>query len=212
VIDTASLIKVSIVEDDDKLRNHLVALIGGADGFCCLGAHRTAESALKSIPLEKPQLVLLDLELPKKSGLQCLCELKARLPVLEVLVLTIHDDAHRIFRALEEGACGYLVKPVQPARLLEAIREARTGGSPMSSQIARLVLRTFQQHRKARRILEALTIREEEVLNKLTKGYQTKEIADLLGVSDRTIGTHLRNIYQKLHVHSQAAAVAKYLQ
>lgn len=205
-------IKVVTVEDDNAFREHLVALLRGAAGFCCVGSHRTAEAALKHLPAERPDVLLLDLELPNIQGDQLIANVLVRWPKLAVLVLTIHDDPERIFQALEAGAIGYLVKPVSPARLLEAITEAHTGGSPMSSQIARLVVRRFQQQGQARHALEVLTPRETEILNHIARGLHTKEIADLLRLSERTIGSHLRNIYERLHVHSRAAAVAQLLQ
>lgn len=208
----ANSIKVTIVEDDNEFREHLAALIGGAAGFRCVGSYRTAEAALKRLPAEPPDLLLLDLELPNKQGVELNLEVKARWPKIAVLVLTIHDDSTQLFGALESGAIGYLVKPVSPVRLLEAIAEAHAGGSPMSSQIARLVVRRFQDQARSRQKLEAVTPREREILNCIARGLDTMEIAGLLQISDRTIGSHLRKIYEKLQVHSRAAAVAKFLE
>lgn len=205
-------IKVVIVEDDDQYRDYLAALIGGAGGCRCLGAYRTAEAALKNLPVQLPDVLLLDLELPNTTGLQMISEASSHWPALAILVLTIHDDHERIFSALEAGAIGYLVKPVAPARLLEAIADAHAGGSPMPSQIARLVVKRFQQHGRSRQQLETLTPRETEMLKYIASGLQTKEIAGQLGLSERTVGTHLRNIYAKLHVRSRAAAVAQFMQ
>jgi DNA-binding NarL/FixJ family response regulator len=207
----ATDIKVVTVEDDDEFRGHLAALIGGANGFHCIGSYRSAEIALKHLPVEQPSVLLLDLELPNKQGDELIAEIAARWPKIAVLVLTIHDDPARIFPALEAGAVGYLVKPVAPVGLLDAITDAHAGGSPMSSQIARLVVKTFQVRGKLKQELEALTVREEEILNHVAKGFQSKEIADTLGISPRTVGTHLRNIYEKLQVRTRAQAVAKYL-
>lgn len=205
-------IRVAVVEDKDDFRGHLVALIQGAQGFCCTGAHATAESALKQLAWEKPEVLLLDLELPKLSGEDSIREFKARLPALEILVLTLHDEPKRIFTALEAGASGYLIKPVHPAKLLEAIAEVRAGGSPMSSQIARLVVRVFHQRGRTNAQFETLTTREEEILKLLADGGQTKEIADSLKISARTVSTHLHHIYDKLHVGSRSQAVARFLQ
>jgi DNA-binding NarL/FixJ family response regulator len=204
-------IKVATVEDDDAFREHLAALVGGTAGFCCVGSHRTAEATLKYLPTERPDVLLLDLELPNKQGLELISEVLARWPTIAIVVLTIHDDPERIFPALEAGAIGYLVKPVSPTRLLEALAEAHAGGSPMSSQIARLVVRRFQEQGHSRQQLEALTPRENEMLEYVARGLETKEIAVQLGLSERTVGSHLRNIYEKLHVHSRAAAVARFL-
>ena len=205
-------IKVVIVEDDDPFREHLVALIGGSPGFLCIGSHRTAEAALKHLPCEQPDVLLLDLELPDTQGVQLICDAIARWPKLVIQVLTIQDDVARIFEALEAGAIGYLVKPVSPARLLEAIAEAHAGGSPMSSQIARLVVKRFQHRGRSRQDVEGLTPREAGILNLVAEGLNTKEIADRLGISDRTVSSHFRNIYEKLQVCSRAAAVARFLQ
>lgn len=207
----ASDIKVATVEDDDEFRGHLAALIGGAIGFACVGSYRSAETALRQIPVDLPQVLLLDLQLPSKQGDELIAEVIARWPQTAVLVLTMHDDPERIFPALEAGAFGYLVKPVSPVRLLEALAETYAGGSPMSSQIARLVLQRLQQQNRARQDFKLLTPRELEILEHVAKGSQTKEIADQLQVSHRTVGTHLRNIYEKLQVPSRAAAVAKFL-
>lgn len=205
-------IRVVTVEDDDPFREHLTALIGGTQGFRCIGSYRTAEAALKHLPVEQPDVLLLDLELPKAQGLELISDVVTRWPKLAILVLTIQDDSARIFEALEAGAIGYLIKPVSPARLLEAIAEAHAGGSPMASQIARLVVKRFQQQGRSRQELDALTLRETEILERIAHGLQTKEIASELGISERTIGSHLRNIYEKLHVHSRSAAVARFLQ
>jgi DNA-binding NarL/FixJ family response regulator len=211
VIPRANDLKVATVEDDDEFRGHLAALIGGANGFRCIGSYGTAEVALKHLPVEQPDVLLLDLELPGKQGDQLISEIAARWPKIAVLVLTIHDDSARIVPALETGAVGYLVKPISPARLLDAIAEAHAGGSPMSSQIARLVVRRFQDHGRSRQKLDLLTPREAEVLDQIAHGLSTKEIAGLLEISERTIGSHLRKIYDKLHVHSRTAAIARYL-
>jgi DNA-binding NarL/FixJ family response regulator len=205
--------QVSIVEDDTKFRDYLVSLISGAPGFVCAGSHSTAEHALKHVPFEKPDVLLLDLELPGKSGLECIADLKARLPKLEVLVLTICDDANRTFEALKNGATGYLLKPLTSStELLDAIAEVRRGGSPMSSAIARLVVKTFQQRAKTHSEVDALSPRELEILELVSRGLRNSEIAKELHISPLTVSTHLHRIYEKLHVHTRSAATAKYLQ
>src|SRR5438046_3281636 len=162
-------IKVTTVEDDEPFREHLTALIGGAQGFRCIGSYRTAEAALKHLPVEQPDVLLLDLELPNTQGVQLISEVGGRWPNLAILVLTIHDDSARIFEALEAGAIGYLVKPVSPSKLLEAIAEAQAGGSPMTSQIARLVVKRFRQQGRSRRELDTLTPRELEILDNVSR-------------------------------------------
>ncbi len=205
-------IRVGLVEDKDAYREHLKALVAGADGFCCSGAHPSAESALKHLAQEKPDVLLLDLELPKRAGDDCIGELKQKLPALEIIVLTLHDEPQRIFKALEAGVSGYLIKPVSPSDLLEAIAEVRDGGAPMSGQIARMVIRTFHRRGQASQLIELLTPREEEILKLLSEGHSSKEIAASLTIGVRTVGTHLRHIYEKLHVSSRSQAVAKFFQ
>ncbi len=204
-------IRVSIVEDDDEFREHLRALVGGSDGFECVGAHPSAERALKSVSVEKPEVVLLDMELPGKSGLEFIAELKGKQLEIAILVLTLHDDTQRIFAALEAGASGYLTKPVAPARILEALRDVHSGGAPMSSQIARLVVETFHKRGRSMHEFDCLTLREEEILGCLAKGFSYQEIANQLGISIRTVSSHLHNIYNKLHVRSRGEATARFL-
>lgn len=204
-------IRVSIVEDQQATRDMLAALVRGSAGFACDGEYADAETALRRIPREKPDVVLLDLELPCMSGVEFITAITSRQPDLKILVLTIHDNPQEIFAALEAGASGYLVKPVAPAKILEAVQELHDGGAPMSSQIARLVVRRLHQRGQSRTELEGLTPREEELLRLISQGNSSKEISTGLNISPRTVGTHLRNIYEKLHVHSRTQAVAKYL-
>lgn len=204
-------IKVSIIEDNLDYLNSLSALVGGTDGFSCVGAHATAESALQNFTKEKPHIILLDLELPKMSGLEFIRELNRRnVPGLNIVVLTICNSPKDIFDVLAAGASGYLVKPAQPARLLEALADAHAGGAPMSSSIARLVIKHFQEQARDQRDLQELSARELEILKLVAQGFRNSEIADELKVSVRTVTTHLRNTYEKLHVHSRTAAVAKF--
>jgi RNA polymerase sigma factor (sigma-70 family) len=205
-------IRVATIEDDDEFRDHLAALINGANGYCCVGSFRNAETVLKQFAAGPPDVLLLDLELPGRNGLDVIAEMVARWPKLAIIILTIHDECAKIFTALEAGAIGYLGKPVPPVRLLEAISEANAGGSPMSSPIARMVVRRFQEQGRMQQKLDQLTARETQILDHISRGLSTKEIASLLGLSDRTIGSHLRNIYDKLQVHSRTAALAKFLQ
>lgn len=205
-------IRVATIEDDNDYREHLAALINGAEGFCCVGAFRNAEAALTHFNRAVPDVLLLDLELPGRNGLEVISEMIARWPNLAIIVLTVHDESAKIFAALEAGAIGYLGKPVSSVRLLEAIAEARAGGSPMSTSIARLVVRKFHAQGRLRKSLDQLTPRELEILDHISQGMSTKEIATQLELSDRTISSHLRKIYDKLQVHSRSAAVSRYLQ
>jgi len=204
-------IKVVVVEHDNKLRAFLVALLGGAPGLSCVGSYRTVESALTGLSRERPDVLLVDFDLPQDSGIDLTRQAADRWPQSAVLALTIRDDPKLIVAALEAGAVGYLVKPVAAARLLEAIAEAHAGGSPLSTHIARLVVRRFQEHGHARRQIEALTTREAEVLDHLAHGRGTAEVAAALRISRRTVASHLSHAYEKLHVHSRAAAVARLL-
>jgi len=202
-------IKVSIVEDNDRFRESLSVMLNGCPGFRCAGTHRTAEEALTQIPKEAPDVVLMDIELPKRSGIECVRELKRLLPTVPVMMLTAYDNPEKIFESLRAGACGYLLKRTSLAEVLEAIEEMHRGGSPMSTQIARRVVASL--HQPTAKAATALTEREEQILARLAKGFSNKEIADLLNVSLETVRTHLRHIYEKLHVHSRTEAVVKYL-
>ena len=204
-------IKVSIVEDNDRVRESLTSLIDGARGFRCVGAHRSAEAALRLVPEEKPNVVLMDIHLPRLSGVDCVRKLKAIEPDLLVLMLTAYEDDDLIFQALKAGANGYLVKQTSPSEILAAIQEVHEGGAPMSSNIARKVIQSFHQTASSESTTETLSPREREILELLAKGYMNKEIADTLSIAFQTVHTHVRNIYGKLHVRSRTEAVAKYL-
>jgi len=204
-------IKVSIVEDSDRVRESLATLIDGARGFRCVGAHRSAETALKLIPTEQPDVVLMDIHLPRMSGIECVRKLKTAEPESLVLMLTAYEDDDLIFQALKAGANGYLVKQTPPSEILTAIQEVHEGGAPMSSNIARKVIQSFYQAGPGESSTETLSPREREILNLVSKGYTNKEIADMLSIAFQTVHTHVRNIYTKLHVRSRTEAVAKYL-
>jgi len=204
------LIKVSIVEDNDRVRESLTSLINGARGLRCVGAHRSAEAALKLVPEEKPDVVLMDIHLPRLCGIDCVRKLKAIEPHLLVLMLTAYEDDDLIFQALKAGANGYLVKQTPPSEILAAIEEVHEGGAPMSSNIARKVIQSFHSA-GPNEPTETLSPREREILDLLARGYTNKEIADLLSIAFQTVHTHVRNIYGKLHVRSRTEAVAKYL-
>jgi len=204
-------IKVSLVEDSDHVRESLATLIDGARGFRCVGAHRSAEAALKLIPSEQPDVVLMDIHLPRMSGIECVRKLKALEPDSLVLMLTAYEDDDLIFQALKAGANGYLVKQTPPSEILTAIQEVHEGGAPMSSNIARKVIQSFHQAEPGESSTETLSPREREILDLVSKGYTNKEIADVLSIAFQTVHTHVRNIYTKLHVRSRTEAVAKYL-
>jgi len=203
-------ITVSIVEDDGRVRESLAGLITRADGFQCLSHYGTAEDALDDIPGKKPEVVLMDINLPGMSGIECVKKLKALLPQVQVVMLTVYENTEQIFQALSFGAAGYLLKQTPPDELLEAVREVHRGGSPMTSHIARKVVQSFQKS-QTNKATENLSPREQEVLDYLAKGYLYKEIADTLHISFETVHTYIRRIYEKLHVRSRTEAVAKYL-
>jgi DNA-binding NarL/FixJ family response regulator len=214
------IIRVALVEDDDVIRESLAILINGASGYRCVAACPTAEIALEKLPEAKPDVVLMDINLPQMSGVECVCRLKARCPDTQFIMLTMYEDDQRVFDSLTAGATGYLLKRTPHAQVLEAIRNAWEGGSPMTSSIARKVVQSFQRARAAlssgrpHPLAEAVHIspREEEVLKLLVQGYRYKEIADTLEIAVETVRTHLRRIYEKLHVSSRTEAVVKYLE
>lgn len=205
------MIKVSIVEDDAGIRESLAILINGAPGFRCINTFANAEAALKQIPLDWPDVILMDINLPKMSGIELVAKLKAMHPTIQVIMLTVYADNEKIFKSLKAGASGYLLKQTPPNEILDAITDVQRGGSPMSNSIARQVVLYFQQRPPANET-ENLSKRELEILGHLAKGYQYKEIADTLSLSVLTVRAHIRNIYEKLHVHSRTEAVVKYLQ
>ena len=203
------IIRIAIVEDVEEIRNALRILISGFDGFTCDHAYSTAEDALINIPSVMPDVVLMDVHLPGKNGIECVKELKKLCVTTQFMMCTVYDDDDNIFEALRAGATGYLLKRTSPARMLEAIRDLHAGGSPMSSEIARRVVVYMQQKDKPSLATETLTQREKEILNYLSKGYLYKEIADKLFVSKETVKKHIHNIYDKLHVQTRTDALNK---
>jgi DNA-binding NarL/FixJ family response regulator len=204
-------IRVSIVEDNNRVRTSLARLIELSDGFKCVSEHASGEEALALLPKTKPEVVLMDINLPGINGVECVRQLKPVLPDTQIVMLTVYENTDLIFQALSAGATGYLLKQTPPAELLTAIREVRSGGSPMSGHIARKVVASFQQAGNSAKEFENLTPREKEVLDYLAKGFLYKEIADAMAISYDTVHTHIRKIYEKLHVRSRTEAVAKHL-
>lgn len=201
--------RVALVEDKPSLVTALSALISATPGFEVVATANSGEEALETIPALAPQIVLMDLQLPEMSGVECVERLKKILPETEFMILTVFEDHEQVFASLRAGASGYLVKGLGSEKLIEAIRELRDGGSPMSSFIARKVALSFRQPLAAGGC-ESLSMREEEVLRALSAGRRYKEIADDLGVSAHTVRTHLRRIYKKLHVRTKAEAARAY--
>jgi len=204
-------INVAIVEDDHGVRESLATLIQGTVGLQCSSRCSSAELALKELPKNWPDVVIMDLNLPRQSGIDCIVKLKALKPKVQILIFTIFEDSDEIFRSLKAGASGYLIKDTPPAEILEAITEVHRGGSPMSGHIARKVVDYFQTKGKLSEDVESLSSRELEVLSLLAKGHRYKEIANLLSISFLTVRSHLQRIYDKLHVHSRTEAVVKFL-
>jgi DNA-binding NarL/FixJ family response regulator len=203
-------ITVSIVEDDSEARKLLVGWIKRAEGFQFVTDHDSAENALEVLPLEKPGVVLMDINLPGINGIECVRRLKPLLPASQFVMLTVYEDADHIFHALAAGATGYLLKQTPRSELLAALLEVNRGGSPMASNIARRVVQSFQELVPSAPKEEELSGREQEVLNLLARGYLYKEIAESLNISVATVNTYIRRIYEKLHVRSRAQAVAKF--
>lgn len=204
------IISVAIVEDNHDIRSAMELLINGSEGYACIGAFNNAEMALEKVPQLLPNVVLMDFNLPGMNGIECIARLKVEFPDMQFMMLTVYEDDDKIFMALEAGASGYILKKTSPGDLLDAIRELHDGGSPMSSQIARRVVAYFQKQAKPNPALEALTSREKEILDQLSKGFLYKEIAGNLFISIETVRRHVHNIYEKLHVRSRTDAVNKY--
>jgi DNA-binding NarL/FixJ family response regulator len=209
----AAPIKVVIVEDQTWLRENLVKEINGAPQLSCVNAYRTAEAALRGIPNDHPDVVLMDINLPGMDGVECVKRLKAQWPELRCLMLTVYEESEKIFNSLLAGASGYLLKRTSTEELLDAIRQVHGSGSPMSSSIARKVVAYFNQIGAAKTdSVGALSPREQQVLELLAKGSAYKDIAHQLSLSIETVRMNVKHIYSKLHVHSRGEATAKYLQ
>jgi DNA-binding NarL/FixJ family response regulator len=204
-------ITVSIVEDNDQLRGTLAKMIGRAEGFRCVSQYGSAEAALEGLPKDRPDVVLMDINLPGINGVECVRRLKQAVPQIQSMMLTVYEDTENIFNALAAGAAGYLLKRTKSAELLEAIREVHRGGSPMTTHIARKVTQSFQRAGLSAQSTENLSEREQEVLDCLSQGFLYKEIAEKLGISYETVHTYIRRIYEKLQVRTRTEAVAKFL-
>jgi len=204
-------ITVSIVEDQEQLRNTLARVIGRADGFECVSSYGSAEAALEELPQKNPDVVLMDINLPGMNGVECARKLKQAAPQIQIVMLTVYEDTENIFNALAAGASGYLLKRTSTAELLESIREVQRGGSPMTAHIARKVVLSFQKPAASPDGTEDLSPREREVLDCLSQGFLYKEIAEKLGISYETVHTYIRRIYEKLQVRTRTEAVAKFL-
>lgn len=204
------VITVAIVEDDAGAREIITGWLKRAEGFQLVGEYGSAESALAGLPKEAPNVVLTDINLPGMDGVECVRRGKPLLANTQFLMLTVYEDSDHIYHALEAGACGYLLKQTPRSELLAALRDVHRGGSPMTSNIARKVVQSFQRDTPVPHATEGLSPRENEVLELLARGFLYKEIAEVLSISVPTVNTYIRRIYEKLHVRSRAQAVAKY--
>jgi len=210
-VETPRPIAVAVIEDHREFRDYLTALISGSEGFACIGGFRSVEEALPQISTRAPDVILLDIGLPGMNGIQGIRLFKSRYPEILLLTLTVHDDDERIFDALCAGASGYLLKKTQPAQLVASVKEAASGGAPMSPEVARRVIKLFREIRPPERAEYNLTPHEVRILKLLVEGHNYRTAANKLGVAPTTINFHLQNIYQKLQVHSKTEAVAKAL-
>lgn len=203
-----SKIQVAIVEDTHDIRKGLMMMINGVEELECRQTFSSAEDAIKTLPINCADVVLMDIDLPGINGIECIKILKEKCNQTQYMMLTVFEDDDKIFRSLEAGATGYMLKKTPPAQLIEAIKDLSSGGSPMNAQIARKVVASFNKP-KLNKTAEELTKRELELLELLSKGYRYKEIADKLFISQDTVRSHIRNIYVKLHVNSKIEAINK---
>ena len=202
--DNKGLVRIVIVEDDDVIRGSFVSLLNDNERFICIADYDNCEEAIKRLAMDEPDIILMDIGLPGISGIEGIKRIKNIRPNIDILTVTVHDEGEIVFNALCAGATGYLTKNISPQRLIEAIDEVRNGGAPMSTNIARLVIRSFQRSTDS-----PLTSRETQVLQHLSRGKSYTMIAEELYINKETVRTHIKNIYQKLNVHSKSAAIEK---
>ena len=205
-------IRVAIVEDDAGMRETLKTIVQKAPMLSFDGAYESAEKAFEPILSQRPDVALVDINLPGKSGISLVAELKERLPRLQVMMITVYEDGDQIFDSLQAGASGYLLKRAQPQEIVQAVIQLHAGGAPMSAEVARKVVDFFKRRTKTESELKQLSARETEILRELSKGYRYKEIAGRLDISIETVRSHVYHIYDKLHVQSRTEAVMKYVQ
>jgi NarL family two-component system response regulator LiaR len=205
------MISVAVVEDLEDYRNGLINLINWTDGYACIGAYANAEDAMQYLPALKPDVALIDIGLPGKSGIELVAFSRENIPSTLCMMCTAYDEDEKVFKALQAGAFGYLLKTTSPAEIINSIQQLIKGGSPMSSDVARKVIASFQSPKKNNET-ENLTVREKQVLELLSKGLLYKEIATQLSISIDTVKRHCFNIYEKLHVSNRTEAINKYHQ
>jgi len=205
------VIRVALVEDSAAMRRNLERMLRRAQGVRCVCSCASAEDAIEQIPLSQADVVLMDIHLPGASGIECAAQLKQRLPGVQIIMLTVYEDTASIFNALKAGACGYLLKRSAPSEILDALNEVCSGGAPMTSEIARKIVLTFQSPAQPSGNAATLSAREQEILELLSQGQVSKEIAARLAISYHTVRVHLKHIYEKLHVRSQAEALLRFM-
>ena len=211
VAESSGIISVAIVEDDEGIRESLSAFLGNAKGVRCVAVYPDAEHALRELKLQMPDVVLMDINMPGMSGIEATRELKRLQPEARILMLTVYEDNKALFDSLKAGACGYLLKRTASEKIVEAIRDAREGGMPLTPRMASKVAAYFHQQDKAKNELDKLSQRERQALELLAQGFLYKEIAEKMGVSYLTVHQYMKHIYEKLHVHSRTEAVVKFL-
>ena len=205
------MINISIVDDEKELCQSIATFVNGAPGFRCVSMYHSGEAALEHIPVDRPDVVLMDIHMNGMSGIECVKRLKTMMPQMQIMMLTVYEDTEQIFQALSAGASGYMLKRLTPNKLLEAINDVHGGGSPMSGPIARKVVASFQRNKPKEGEQTHFTSREQMVLDCLANGLTYKQTSDQLNISIPTIRSYLRRIYEKLHVQSRTEAVAKYM-
>jgi DNA-binding NarL/FixJ family response regulator len=202
--------KVAIIEDNNTMRSMLVELINSTPGYRCVCNCSTSKEAIAEVPKHRPDVALMDIHLPDESGIACTARLTEKLPELQVIMVTVYNDTDLIFQALKAGACGYILKRFRPDEIIQAISEVRSGGAPMTSEVARMVVRSFRAPAAAPNS-DGLTVREAEILELLAKGLSNKEIAQNANIAAGTVRIHLAHIFKKLHVRCRTEAATKYL-
>ena len=206
------LTSIAIVEDSNSMRKSLVELVNAARGYRCVCTCANAKEALEEIPRHQPDVVLMDIHMPGETGIVCTARLTALMPQLQVIILTVYNDTKLIFEALKAGACGYVLKRSKPEEILDAIAQVRSGGAPMTGEIARMVVRSFREAKANASEKDSLSPREMEILVLLTEGLSNKEIGVRLDIGVGTVRTHVTHIFEKLHVRCRSEAVARYFQ
>ncbi len=202
-------ISIAIVEDLDEVRNGLKSFLSLSKGFAVLATFKTAEEALVDIPVLKPDIVIMDINLPGMNGIECIRQVKTKVPATQFMMFTVYENDEKVFEALKAGASGYLLKNTGLLQLIEALKELHSGGSPMSANIARKLVTVFRENEKKAEPVEALSARENEILLLLSKGLLYKEIADQLSIATGTVRQHIHKIYEKLHVENRTEAINK---